>query len=284
MDARVALSTGLVPDVSATATAERLLAAGSPAVELSGGAPSATIERDVVSLAKRADVRLHNYFPPPAVPFVLNLASETPEVVAKSVAHVERALDLTEQIGGQFYSLHAGFLIDPAVDQLGRPIDPQQIADRAHGMARFLVEVENLAERAKRQGVTLLLENNVLSAENYATFGRNPLLMVDPAELVEIMERTPDNVGVLLDVAHLKVSARTLGLDPVEMFTAAEPWVRGYHLSDNDGTADTNGPIHADSWFWPYLDAAVPYWSIEVRGLSASDYVQQATLTQDKMS
>lgn len=284
MTAPIALSTGLVRDATATDTAQALFLAGCRAIELSGGLPSPTIGDDVRALAERADVRLHNYFPPPAEPFVLNLASEDDEIAERSVRHVQGALDLCADIGSPYYSVHAGFLIDPVVGQLGAKISTQRIADRVAATARFLRRVEQLATRAARDGITLMLENNVLSAANHETFGENPLLMVEPEELVEVMERTPENVGVLLDVAHLKVSARTLGFDAIAMFDAAGPWIRGYHLSDNDGTADTNDPIRADSWFWAHIDPTVGYWSIEVKGLSAEDYVGQVGIAEGALS
>ena len=55
----------------------------------------------------------------------------------------------------------------------------------------------------------ILLENNVISNANLSHFGTNPFLMTDHLEALQIMNSTDDNVGLLVDVAHLKVSSES---------------------------------------------------------------------------
>ena len=42
--------------------------------------------------------------------------------------------------------------------------------------------------------------------------------MADPNECKKILNSLSDNVGLLVDVAHLKVSSNTLNFDPKKMF------------------------------------------------------------------
>ena len=56
-----------------------------------------------------------------------------------------------------------------------------------------------------------MIENNVITKGNLQVFQDNPFLMSEPVEAKD-NEPVPNNVGMLLDVAHLKVSANTLGL------------------------------------------------------------------------
>jgi sugar phosphate isomerase/epimerase len=88
--------------------------------------------------------------------------------------------------------------------------------------------------------------------------------MSEPDECREILKKLPKNVGMLVDVAHLKVSAITMRFDPKTMLYNCKKRIFGYHLSDNDGTKDTNNFFTEKSWFWEHLDNTVKYISIEV--------------------
>ena len=65
------------------------------------------------------------------------------------------------------------------------------------------------------------------------------------------MENTNENVNLLIDVAHLKVSSNSLKFNQT-MFEICDPWIKAYHLSDNNGLSDTNEPFSEDAWFWDF--------------------------------
>ena len=92
------------------------------------------------------------------------------------------------------------------------------------------------------------------------------------------MKNTPDNVRLLVDVAHLKVSANSLNFDPVNFLSLCSDWISGYHLSDNDGHSDSNGIVTNDSWFWPYINKNLNYYSLEVYGVELRVLVEQRNL------
>ena len=71
---------------------------------------------------------------------------------------------------------------------------------------------------------------------------------------------------MLLDVAHLKVSAKTLNFKKKDMFYKCQKFIQGYHLSENDGLRDSNMEFNNKSWFWKYLRKDLNYYSIEVYG------------------
>lgn len=277
------VSTGGIRSKSAAETAADFLQHGIPAVELSGGAYSATQEADLLALRKDLALQVHNYFPPPEHPFVFNLASSELVISDRSVKHVRDAMRLAITLGRPVYSFHAGFRINPLVSELGRAIRPRQLCDRATALHRFGDNVLLLAEEARREGVTLLVENNVLSEVNMATFGEDPLLLTHPDEIATFMREMPDQVRLLLDVAHLKVSARTLGFDPVAAHAKVKPWIRGYHLSDNDGTADSNHAVTPESWFWELIDSGLDYYSLEVYQVPTAELVRQYEFVKTKL-
>jgi sugar phosphate isomerase/epimerase len=131
----------------------------------------------------------------------------------------------------------------------------------------------------------LLLENNVLSPMNA---GKVQLLGVTPEEIETLFDRIDrPNVGLLLDVGHLKVSAVTLGFDMVAAAARLAPLVRCFHLSDNDGTEDSNQVIAADAWFWKPLRGALdmqPHWVLEAYNLPLQTVVEQLALIEARIA
>ena len=283
MEQPVYISTGGMPELPAPESIARLVSAGIRHVELSGGVHLESGMGALSHLLEDVSLRIHNYFPPPRDPFVLNLASASDEIASRSVEHVREALVWAKEIGGGIYSVHAGFRMDPAARELGQRIANTGLSPRAEALSRFVDRVSTLAADADALGVELLIENNVLSVENLAAFGEDPFLMTEPDECARVMERTPSGVGLLFDVAHANVSARSLGFDPGHMVRSCQPWTRAYHLSENDGFTDSNEPVQRDSWFWQHLSSDVAYCSLEVYGLSDEALAAQASLAGEAL-
>jgi len=223
-------------------------------IELSGGLFEEDLLKKLLKLKKEINFQLHNYFPAPKKSFVLNLASLNKEIADLTINHIKTAINWSSQLESKSYSFHAGFLIDPKPNELGQKIRNRKINNRKEGLSLFIDRVCDLAEFAKIKGVELLIENNVLSKNNYEEFKANPLLMIESDECLEIMNSTPRNVNLLLDVAHLKVSANTLKFDPIKSMNDTKDWIKGYHFSDNDGLSDTNQMISESSWFINNID------------------------------
>lgn len=260
----VFVSTGGFSSSSSADIAEEFSENMISAVELSGGQYSPDLIIRLEKLSKKIDFRVHNYFPPPKVPFVFNLASGNSDIAKKSTEHVRNSINLANKLGSSVYSFHAGFLIDPQVNELGKKIGKRQLSDRDEAMERFITRIKILAEEAELTNSKILIENNVLSATNLKSFGENPLLLTSPDEIEMIMKIMPKNVRLLLDVAHLKVSARSLGFSPEEAHRQLLPYIDAYHLSDNNGTEDSNMPFDESAWFWKDLKTNLDYYSVEV--------------------
>ncbi len=253
-------------------------------IELSGGRYSKSYFSDLKALSAQSIFQVHNYFPPPASPFVFNLASSDADISILSIEHVRAAMRLATALHRPVYSFHAGFRINPKVNELGRKLSQGILLDRAAALEVFLDRVNLLAEEAQREGVTLLIENNVINSINLASFGEDPLLLTQPDEIVSFMSKVPGNVGLLLDVAHLKVSGQALDFDIVSAHKQLQPWIKAYHLSDNDGSLDSNDPITETSWFWDDLVMGLDYYSLEVYQTETSELINQRDLVTKKLS
>ena len=277
------ISTGGFRGRAADLVSAELSSAGVKCIELSGGAYSETLLSDLQALAQDIHFQIHNYFPPPADPFVLNLGSLDAEIGERSIGHVEQALQWCVALGADRYSFHAGFLLDPKVDELGKRIPSRSLFDRDECIEVFVSRVSRLAEIAERVGVVLMIENNVLSAKNASEFSANPLLMCDPQECQKIMGLLPGSVKQLIDVAHLRVSSNSLNFNASQMFDLCHERIAAYHLSDNDGLEDSNRHFGKDAWFWPHLKTDVGYYSVEVYGCTPAQLLQQANLVRSKL-
>lgn len=213
-------------------------------IELSGGTEHYDgMVEELISLRAEHDLhyRCHNYFPPPQDHFVLNLASSDDAILQRTFDHIRNAARICAALDIDAYSVHAGFRIDIPPSQVGRKVSAQELAPAETAQMRFRDALRTVTELL---GSSLLLyvENNVLSQENHRTFGgENPFLMTHAAQILALQEQC--DVRLLLDVGHLQVSARSLGLslaDELDMLLARCDYV---HISDNDGRADTNQPL-----------------------------------------
>lgn len=258
-------------------------------IELSSGARHRSADLSaMLSQVEPQSMRLlvHNYFPVPEHAFVLNLASDDAEMLELSRTHCRYAIDIAAQVGAPFYSVHAGFCIHLKPEDLGRQLEGKQIS-RERALETFYESVKLLGTYAAEKGIALAIENNVVSPFNLRN-GRNELLLgVTGGELKDLMQAVDmDNVRLLLDVAHLKVSATSLGFSPEAAIEEIAPWIMACHLSDNDGNADSNDVLTEESWCWEPLAKLLkspPTWVIEVYDISPAIIKDQLRLVRDSM-
>ena len=260
----IRISTGGMAAKSAYDACKYLIKNGFHDIELSGGIYVEDHLQLLMSLNSKANLSCHNYFPPPRTPFVLNLASLDQEVLDKSLNHVKQAIDYSCALNSDTYSVHAGFLVDPSYRELGRSISTQPLYPQEQALDTFLNSLRHISDYANSKNVRILVENNVLSKNNFLKFQANPFLMAKLDECIHVMTHTPDNISMLVDVAHLKVSASTLNFCPIDFLERLSGHIHGYHLSDNDGLSDSNEPFETCSWFWPHLIKSLNYYTIEV--------------------
>ncbi len=202
---------------------------------------------------------VHNYFPPPPEPFVLNLASSEVDILRRSLDLCRTAIDLTAELGGAFYSVHSGFAFHLMPDHLGNPVTQAHIPESAYisyddAYEIFRQSVLILTEYAGSKGTRLLIENNVVSPLFLAEGSNKGLLMASADEIVRLMQDVNDpNLGVLVDTGHVNVTATALGFHPEQFVNSVAPYVGALHLSHNDGQTDQNLPFDETAWFCPFL-------------------------------
>jgi len=274
------ISTGGESSRTGYETACSLIDGGIRNIELSGGVHNKDQIKQLSKLKNSVNFQVHNYFPPPKNPFVLNLAAKDKNIATLSLEHISNALNCAAELDSNVYSFHAGFLIDLQPSELGKRVKPRPLLDRHEAMLRFIDRVNKIDDYAQSLGIKLLIENNVLSENNLSNFGCDPFLMANMSDYDKVMSNTSSNVRLLVDVAHLKVSAKSLGYSPEKFLKDSSKWIEAYHLSDNDGTKDSNNEISEGSWFWKHLDKNIELFTIEVYHASSEELLSQMRLTE----
>ena len=241
------ISSSCIPSVKIKDSVQELALNGFKNVELSGGTNYYEgFEDDLLELKDKYNLSYlcHNYFPPPNEHFVLNLASLNDSIFKNSLDHIKKAISLSKLLGARKYGFHAGFLIDIDVSEIGKKISKTNLFSRQESISRFCLAYENIKNNT--DGVDLYIENNVISKTNFETYkGVNALMMTNFSEYESLKEKIDFNL--LLDLAHLKVSARTLGLNWKDEFENMMGVSSYIHISDNDGFHDLNNQLTRSS-------------------------------------
>lgn len=233
-------------------------------IELSSGSYTKNTFSELNKLKRKANIRIHNYFPPPKIPFVLNLCSKNKSNLKKTINHIEQGILLAKKTNSKYYSFHAGFRFDPEIKELGKKIYKKKLMNKSIAYKIFRQRLIKLNKFAKKNRIKLLVENNVISEKNLKEFKVNPFLLTNPKEIKKFFSNLDNNIGLLLDVAHFKVSSCSEKFDLKKGYKKIYKYIKAIHLSDNDGKADTNSAIKKNSWFLKILKKNLDYYSIEV--------------------
>ncbi len=240
------VSSSTVKNSTIKASVKQIAEFGFNNIELSGGTDYySDYLIDLKHLKEEFNLNflLHNYYPAPKTHFVCNLASLDSKVFNQTVDHYKRALDVSHILDAKKFGLHAGFLINPKLSELGKAITKQDFFQKQAAIDKFCEGLRIIQEF--NPNVEIFVENNVFSERNMKNFEANPFLFTDFESYKEIHDLLPFNV--LLDFAHLQVSCKTLNLSFSEQLDYLFPLAKYIHLSDNDGYSDSNKPISENS-------------------------------------
>ena len=228
---------------------KQLANAGIKNIELSGGTDYYDgMEDDLKSLkdAYGLNYACHAYFPPPKIPFVVNLASCNDRIYRQSIEHYSECVSMLQRIECNVLSVHAGFLVEIGTDEIGQKLSRRIVYDEAEAIGRFCSAYKNIAKMCSENNIKLYLENNVLNMENYEEFEfNNYMMMTDYSSIMKMKEQLDFNL--LLDLGHLYVSASTLGLDYEQECCKICEHIEWIHISENNGIRDEHKPLRKNS-------------------------------------
>ncbi len=251
---QIYISTACIKSSSIKESVLKLVSAGFKNIELSGGTKFyPDYKDDLLKMKKEYGLNylVHNYFPPPKIPFVINLASQNKEIFQKSIDQCKSAIKLSKELESKKYGVHAGFLIDIKANEIGRKLSRSSLSKRKDAIKKFEEGWLYLIEEAG-QDITLYLENNVFSMTNSKTYSNNnPFLLTDYESYLELSDKL--DFTILLDFAHLQVSCNSLGLEFEREVEKLFPLTNYIHLSDNDGSHDQNKGLQNDGQIMNFI-------------------------------
>jgi sugar phosphate isomerase/epimerase len=194
---------------------------------------------DVIKIIKKHNFNyiIHHYFPPPDMPFIINLASHNRQIREKSIAQIIKSINFCADSNINLFSFHAGFRVDP---DMNLNFNFDNIPEYEDSFNLFKESVEEIADFAEKRNVKVAIENNVLSEYNLID-GQNKLLLL--CELWEFERlfseiKSTKNLGILLDIGHLKVTSNLLKFDTNKFIKKLKNQILAVHIHDNNGRVD----------------------------------------------
>lgn len=245
--------------------------AGIENIELSGGTVFySELEDDLQYYAQKKNMNYvcHSYFPPPKKDFVVNLAACNDKIYRQSIDHYKNCIEMLKRMECRVLSIHAGFFVEIAPNEIGRTLSNDVIYDKGKALDRFCSAYQMIDNICKQSGIRLYLENNVLNQDNYERFGMENLLMLTDYEAYKEL-RSQLEFDLLLDLAHLHVSAKTLNKNYEEQCADFAPYVKWVHMSENNGIVDQHKPLAEGSeitkMYQKYFNGDIPV-TLETNG------------------
>ena len=228
----------------------------------------------------------HNYFPPPPERIAVNLASQDATVLERSRKQIKRSIDFCQVLGTGFFSFHSGFRVDP--DDAYRLKANGSAAPYERAFATFVESVKEINGHAQEKGIRIAIENHGMPEKDLSRGENLTYLLCEASEFEKLWEAVPsDNVGMLLDLGHLKVASRSLGFDRDEFIDRVKEKVFSVHVHDNNGRADEHREINEESWCLKVLGSrCFPEVKIvtESRGLSMDQILEQVRLLEKALN
>ena len=217
-------------------------------LEISGGLE---FDKKFLEILSKAKINypfkfiFHNHSPPPKNNFIINLASLDDSVYNQSLNHCIETIKISKYLKTKKFAVHSGFLIDPNLNEIGSQIKIKNISNKNDALMRFVKAINILKEEASGE-LDLYIENNVLSDINMKNFqGKNPFLFTDLSGFKEIINLI--QIKPLVDIAHLKVSTRTLNKEFRYELSNLINYTDYLHISDNNGLEDQNKGLESSS-------------------------------------
>lgn len=217
-------------------------------------------EPDLVSRLKQFEIQyiVHNYFPPSAESFIVNIASTSTLIRTRSLRHAMDSISFCRQIGASLYTVHPGFMFDPSEESEStenydfiffKPRVDYTSEDYYNTcFDLFIDSARLLCRHAQREGVRLAVESqgSVLNANN--------LFLQHPDDFERLMTAfAPTELGINLNLGHLNLASQAFGFDREAFIRQISDYIAAFEISHNDGQKDDHGPLVKEGWYWKVI-------------------------------
>ena len=206
-------------------------------------------EEGIEDYIKQLDANfiIHGFFPPSKEYFVMNLASIDKRILRLSLEQVKRMIDLAVKLKAPLCSFHSGFRVNS--EHLGKKFEAKDIVPYDKAFDIFIESIKEILKYTEGKNVKIAVELNVLNEFNIINSKNELLLMCEYWEIEELFKRiNSDNLGILLDLGHLKVTSNWLNFDKDDFVEKVAEKVFEIHLHDNDSKFDSHLNVNKNSW------------------------------------
>ena len=195
---------------------------------------------------------VHNYFPPPVEPFIVNLGSLRDDVRIQSLEHAYDCVRFAKELGADMYTVHPGFVGEPVSP--GRDdaltfdfefLSPTPTARLKEAVfTRFLESVALISEVAGEGGI-------LLAVESEGSVGKHDRLILQTQEEMSrfFAARQESHVGINMNLGHLNLAATAFGFEPLALLDQFSHRIVAFELSHNDGLVDEHRPPRRGTWY-----------------------------------
>ncbi len=273
-------------------------------IELTGVHPHLS-NAELEALVKRyqgagVEFTFHNYFPPPPESIVLNFLAKDPVQKKQSTDLIANAIQMAKRTGVSLYAFHPGYYRNGKALPSGHfEFDPSE-SSLSPGVAmeifrtEFLQFYRSFEIDGPGQRHFLALENLFPAAD-----GENTSFMCTFEEIRDLFESPgfkESNIGLLIDLGHLTISANILGFDRErvlhQILDLYGDRLYEVHLSENDGREDLHWRVRRDSWqlsMLPHFKGSGSRiggtrFCIESRGMKVEEVRDDFRMVQDLMT
>lgn len=196
------------------------------------------LSKFLIKCKKEDDVNftIHGFFPPLKEPIMINLGSQNKNILEKSMFIVTNAVDLCRKIDAKLYSFHGALLGE--VNAHGIYITKKYCKEKV--LETFEENLIKACDLAGSYGIKIAVEN--LGGECGDDFFTKKEYFQTLFEKLKIK-----NLGILIDVGHLKIASRKFGFDMADFIKTMQPKAFEVHCHENDGSCDQHKNVIAET-------------------------------------
>lgn len=229
----------------------------------------------VLDFKKRynANFTIHNFFPPPKEPFMLNIAAKDEERRKQQVSFAKSSIEWCRKLDSPIYSLHFGFRteVDEDTKTIGGDVLP---AEQAYGYAKgSLLEI---LDYAAQYGVKVAAENMALREDDM-------LLNCRPEEMQMLLRDVKNkNFGLLVDIGHLGITRTLMQFDIKKFIDKVQNRIFALHLHHFENNLD-HQPIK-DEETLGFIDPSLlrrVFAIVEVNNAEINEIVQSKKIVEN---
>jgi sugar phosphate isomerase/epimerase len=198
---------------------------------------------------------VHNYFPVPKKPIIVNISSLDENIRKLSIQHIKKSIIFCNNLNAKLYTFHPGFVKDPIrISNKKNNYDfvwksgniNQNLINKAK--LHLLNSLDKIIKFSKKYNVNIAIETE-------GSYYKNKMLMMQRPEEYDVIlsNYSKDDLGINLNIGHLNLSSKFYNFDKFEFINYIIKYIVAIELSHNNGFEDQHLPLKSNAWYWQLI-------------------------------